>query len=225
VGKVEPAGRAALHVSRGQRAAAVYCAQRDCSPSAGPGSAAAAGAAPAAPAEAGTQVKTPGTGKVPAGAVPSPCKLHRKEAVLSPAGAQLPAGFWSARAESVLRAPRSTLHPLLERVTASAKILVGLPFAGRMGEMRARMSPDESPGIPSTCDPSGSSLPRRPLPRRWAQVLGRIQAGAHRFGKLQGQQLTLRADPAGFRAGQHPGCATGCRSLTARRLLRHLNKT
>lgn len=57
VGKVEPAGRAALHVSRGQRAAAVYCAQRDRSPSAGPGSAAGAGAAPAAPAESVTQTR------------------------------------------------------------------------------------------------------------------------------------------------------------------------
>lgn len=57
VRKVEPASRAALHVSRGQRAATVYCAQRDRSPSAGPGSATAAGAVPAAPAEPGTQVK------------------------------------------------------------------------------------------------------------------------------------------------------------------------
>lgn len=50
-------------------------------------------------------------------------------------------------------------------------------------------------------------------------MLGRIQVGAHRFDKL----LTVRAGPAGFRAGQHPGCAPKCRSSTARRLLRHLN--
>lgn len=70
---------------------------------------------------------------------------------------------------------------------------------------------------------SGSSLPRRPLQRRWAQVLGRTQAGKHRFDKLQGQQLLVRAGPAGFRAGQHPGCAPECRNPTARRPLRHLN--
>lgn len=72
-------------------------------------------------------------------------------------------------------------------------------------------------------DPRVSSPPRRPLLRRWAQVLGRIQVGAHRFDKLQGQQLTVRAGPAEFRAGQHPGCAPECGSPAARRLLRHLN--
>lgn len=70
VEKVEPAGRAALHVSRGQRAATVYCAQRDRSPSAGPGSAAAAGAAPAAAAEPGTQVKKRRSWEGPGGSCP-----------------------------------------------------------------------------------------------------------------------------------------------------------
>lgn len=72
-GKEELAGRAALHVSWGQRAAAVDYTLRDRSPSAGPGSAAAARAAPAAPAELGTQIKAPEAGKVPVEADPSLC--------------------------------------------------------------------------------------------------------------------------------------------------------
>lgn len=115
VGKVEPAGQAALHVSRGQRAATLYCAHWDRSHSAGPGSAAAAGAAPAALAEPGTQVKIPGAGKVPAGAVPSPCQTAGGGAVTPGRTARLPAGFWSGclpGLRGVLRAAAARSAPL-----------------------------------------------------------------------------------------------------------------
>lgn len=51
--------------------------------------------------------------------------------------------------------PRRALHPLLERVIASVKILAGLHFAWSRGKQgrcdlgSRRVPPDESPGIPS----------------------------------------------------------------------------
>lgn len=105
---MEPAGRVAIHVSLGLRAAAADRARRDRSPSARPGS------ATAAPAEPGTQVKALEAGEVPVGANLLLSKLQREKAALSPAGAQLAAGFWShclTRTESALRTPQRALHP------------------------------------------------------------------------------------------------------------------
>lgn len=122
------AGRAALHVSPGQRAAAaVDCSQRDRSPSTLPGSAAAARAESAAPAEHRTQVKAPEARKVRIRANRSLSKLQLEKAALSLAGAQLAAGFWSgclSGTESALRAPQRALHPLFKK---SACLCITLP--------------------------------------------------------------------------------------------------